>query len=88
MPRPWFVQQPAWNCCDVACVRLLRGFSSPVGGQGRRGRLQPGEAVRTLLAVQRVALEYEAGFNCWRAGPGALLGGDEAFEFLEPALGR
>ncbi len=38
--------------------------------------------VRTLPAVQRVALRYEAGFNCW-AGC-ALLGGHEAREFLGP----
>jgi hypothetical protein len=42
-----------------------------------------GEAVRTLLAVRR---RYEAGFNSW-AGC-ALLGGDEAREFLDLGFGR
>ena len=37
MPLPRFVQQRAQNYLQNAHVRILRGFSSLVGGQNRLG---------------------------------------------------
>ena len=53
MPLPRFVQQLARNYLQNAHTRILRGFSSFLGGRDRLGGL---EGASVLRVAQRVAL--------------------------------